>query len=238
MIRVGSCTRSSKDRVLPKYPNFKPIFCLTKSTPYGSLGPYCLFTEEGYCMENIWQFSKVYNNVPAQHIINRRNGIVEWTYPYVKMLDDEGNITDDYKIWRETGFKCKYPIRYPAGFNNRKNCLYALETINSTEKLDYIQSRKRIYYPVYKKLVEKQPQFAELKERLARGENLLIIEVDGPVQSDLDYYKEKYNVPDNFIEGDSSLMTQESLNIFINDPKNPFGHGYCLAGCLLDIASF
>jgi hypothetical protein len=75
----------------------------------------------------------------------------------------------------------------------------------------------------------------ELKKRLDDGENLLIIEVDAPHQESLDYYMRKYKVAANFIERDSSLATKENLDIFLNDPTHPFGHGYCLAIALLDI---
>lgn len=236
MIRVGTCSRSHKDRVLPTYPGFKQIFCLTKSTPYGSLGPYCLFDDQGQCMENIWQFSKVYERIGAQRIVDKFTNRLVWEWPAVTMVDPvTGNITEDYKIWRKAGFKCKYPVRYPTGFHGRNKCLYALETPESTERLDYIEARKHIYYPVYKSLVEKQPKFAELEQRLDRGENLLIIEVDGPVQADLEYYKSKYGVDNSFIEQNSSPMSRETLRVFINDPKNPFGHGYCLAASLLGI---
>ena len=29
------------------------------------------------------------------------------------------------------------------------------------------------------------------------------------------------------------LITPENLNIMLNDPKHPYGHGYCLAKALL-----
>ena len=76
--------------------------------------------------------------------------------------------------------------------------------------------------------------FRDLQKRLEKGENLLIIEVDGPCQSSLDYYKQKYNVNDNFIENHTMLVNQQNINIMLNDPKHPFGHGYCLAMALMN----
>ena len=73
-----------------------------------------------------------------------------------------------------------------------------------------------------------------LKNRLINGENLLIIEVDGPHQESLDYYKEKYEVGDDFIQKNTMLANDENINIMLNDTKHPFGHGYCLAMTLLD----
>jgi hypothetical protein len=103
------------------------------------------------------------------------------------------------------------------------------------QRLDYIAARKAIYLPLYLKLVVAKPQFSELRQRLAAGENLLIIEVDGPHQESLPYYKERYNVADNFIENSTVLATQENLQLVLNDAKHPFGHGYCLAAALLGL---
>lgn len=47
-------------------------------------------------------------------------------------------------------------------------------------KLNYIQSRIHVYYPLYTGLSQQQPDFHELKRRLEAGENLQINEVDGP----------------------------------------------------------
>jgi hypothetical protein len=130
---------------------------------------------------------------------------------------------------------CKYPVRYPVGFdkNNRAKCLYCLW---DGQQFKYVEARKAIYLPVYCELVKKQKQFKELQSRLEKGENLLIVEVDGPHQEDLKFYQEKYDVPDNFIENHSMLATEENLNIMLNDTKHPFGHGYCLAMALLGLA--
>lgn len=245
-IRVGTCSRSSKNRVLPIYEGYNPIFCLTPSTPYGSLGPYDLYDSTGRMMENIWQFSKVYPNVEAQKQINY-SGKVIWTHPpetHCISIDDEWYITKEYIDWRDKGFYCNFPIRYPPGFRNMNKCLFALETVGSikdpipkSQMLNYVDARKKIYLPNYNKLVVKKPQFKKLKDQLVNGTNLLIIEVDGPVQSSLDYYKEKYNVDDEFIQQDSMEVTVDNLKIMLNDTKHPFGHGYCLAAALLEITN-
>ena len=69
-----------------------------------------------------------------------------------------------------------------------------------------------------------------LRERLLKGENLLIIEVDGPKNPE--YYKEKYGEND-LIQNDTMLITEHNIKIMINDPKYSFGHGYCLACALM-----
>ena len=89
--------------------------------------------------------------------------------------------------------------------------------------------------PKYSELVRKQGQFTELQQRLKRGENLLIIEVDGPHQESLSYYQETYKVSSNFIEQNTMVANLDNLRIMMNDTKHIFGHGYCLAAVLLGI---
>jgi len=56
-----------------------------------------------------------------------------------------------------------------------------------------------------------------------------------PHQESMDYYKQTYNVSDDFIENGTMLATEENLMLMMVDPKHPFGHGYCLAMALLDL---
>ncbi len=43
------------------------------------------------------------------------------------------------------------------------------------------------------------------------------------------------NVDDNFIENGTILATPTNLRIMLEDPKRPFGHGYCVAMALQDL---
>lgn len=127
---------------------------------------------------------------------------------------------------------------YPIGVNNRHDCLYSLDDekgeLNPTP-LDYITARKQIYYPRYRDSVQQHPVFKKLQQRLNRGEHLLIIEVDGPHEDDLAYYMKRYGVDNDFITNNTMVATPENLTIMLHDPTHPFGHGYCLAACLLNI---
>ncbi len=101
--------------------------------------------------------------------------------------------------------------------------------------LNYIESRKAIYLPEYCRLVKEQQQYHDLQDMLKAGKNLLIIEVDGPIEASLPYYKEKYGVGDDFIENSTILVTVENMKILLNDPKHPWGHGFACACALLGI---
>jgi hypothetical protein len=238
MIRVGRRKYAPNGTFVdPSYFDYTPILCLTKSSPFGDIGPYVLADDQGRIMENIWQFSKVYTNVPAVKLFESRyNKKVIWQHPAeIHVEADEPNAK--YWAWRQKGMTAIYPIRYPVGFSNRQNCLYALkENPDGTisEPMDYVQARKSIYVPVYCSMVKTHPKFIDLKKRAESGEKLLIIEVDGPHQESMEYYKQTYGVPNSFIIKNTIGVTEHSMQIMLNDPKHPFGHGYCLAMALLD----
>lgn len=233
-IYVGRRIYLKSKYVDPKIPGFKSVLCLTKSTAYGSLSPYAIEDEDGRNMENVWQFSKVYDRVPkSTQRYSRFDPRVIWDHPAEIHIKD-GTPTDEYWDWRQKGMNCKDAIRYPVGYKHRHRCLYALADSNLGKKLGYIESRKEIYLPLYKKCVQGLPQFLELQRRLCNGENLLIIEVDGPHEESMSYYKAKYNVADDFIIGNTILVTLENMELMLNDEKHPFGHGYCLGLALLE----
>lgn len=241
-IRVGRSRYVNGRVILPQYPGFIQVVVLTENFPggYHELCPYFLRDEEGRYMENIYQFSKVYATVPQVKIpYSKKNSKVVWEHPSEVHLDAHGELTPAYWNWRKKGMTNSNPVRNPVGWDHMKTCKFAVEKDQPISEenppLDYIQGRKRIYLPWYQKLVQTQPRYQELKNHHLTGKNLLIIEVDGPHQESLAYYREKYGVPENFIEGDSMEATPEYLEIMLNDRKHPFGHGYCLAFSLLGL---
>lgn len=238
MLRVGTIKHRDGKRIFPSYPGFTIILVLTKSSKYGALGPYELKElkdNEDVIMENKWQFSKVYRKVGSTtQRYSRWDNKIIWSWDPETHVDGSNQLTEKYFNWRSTGMQNEYAVRYPVGKRNMHKCLFALSCDNLEQPLTYVESRKEIYIPVYCSLVRKQPQFSELQRRLQQGENLLIVEVDGPIQESLEYYKEKYSVDESFIEDDTILVTEEHIKIMMHDGKHPFGHGYCLAMSLLD----
>lgn len=53
--------------------------------------------------------------------------------------------------------------------------------------MGYIESRKKIYAPIYADLVSNTKPFLELRERVLKGENIQIADLDGPKQGDLNF---------------------------------------------------
>ena len=235
MIRIGRRKYVNGKPIDPEFPGFTPIIVMMKShSPYGELGPYLLKNEHNQILENIWQFSKVYKIVPySRQVYSRYNNKVIWEHPSEIHLNDDNTLTFEYYNWRDKGINNEYPVRYPVGYNYRHQCLFSLSS-NLSTRLNYIQARKDIYLKEYLKLVVKQPTYQLLLNKLQQGENILIIEVDGPHQESMDYYKKTYNVGNDFIINDTILATKDNINIMLNDPKHPFGHGYCLAIALLN----
>ena len=254
MIRIGRIEYVNKKPIYPSYPGYESIVVMMKShSPWWRLSPYYL-NENGEIMENIWQSSKVYETVPqtTQYYPGNRSRVI-WNWKKENHVID-GELTLEYFKWRAALRANKYAVRYPVGFHHRHNCLYAIADDNEenlddqksattsgcltnsatlNQCLDYVQSRKKIYIPVYTKLAKKERQFNRLRNKL-KYKNLLIIEVDGPHQESLQYYKDKYKVDDDFIVGHTMAVTENNINIMVNDDKHPFGHGYCLAISLLD----
>lgn len=239
-IYVGRCTfnRKTKEVIYPEVNGCIPIIVMHyDNSKWYALSPYVLKDANGRFMENLWQFTKCYKTIPKTKV--KHSKVLQWDHDEETHMDENDNVNDAYLAWREKGMNCKYPLRYPVGYEHRNQCKYALaENENGTinyEKLDYIQGRKKIYVPIYIDLVRKEPLFHKLKKKLSEGKNLLIIEVDGPHSESLEYYKNKYGVNDFFIEENTMFVNDENINIMLNDEKHPFGHGYCLAMALFDM---
>jgi deoxyribonuclease-4 len=232
LVRVGRIVNGKN----PSFEGFLPIIVLTASSAYGELGPYVLKDENNFIMENIWQFSKCYKKVAkSRQTYSRWDNTVIWEWPeeiHIDEVTQEPN--EKYWKWRKTGMENSYAVRWPVGKECSKLCLYSLISKNG-EKLDYVSARKQIYAKVYNNLVKKEKTFCKLQKMLFEGKNLLIIEVDGPHMESLDYYKKTFSVNDDFIENDTILATHDNLKIMLDDVKFPYGHGYCLASCLLNI---
>ena len=182
---------------------------------------------------------------------------IAWSWPFEVHYDSKTNQpTAAYWRWRAAGMACKHAVRYPVGFKHRLKCRGFVLDDSSNTILGYIESRKQVYFPMYQKAVQKHPKFIDLQERLRNGENLCIVEVDGPHSESLGHYMKEYGVPASFFKDNTVVIDKTTLEILLNDPLHPFGHGflylvvlifinffiinllicrYCLAACLLNI---
>lgn len=137
-----------------------------------------------------------------------------------------------YKRWKKSIWKCQKPIRYPNTRNRVSRTQFTLLKYKNSQnkikkkRLDYIQSRKRIYYKEYIRLARKTKEYQELLQMLINGKHLLISEIDVPA-------KHKKSIYSDCDDNNNCKMTIKKLNKLIEDPNEPFGHGLCLAKALL-----
>lgn len=179
--------------------------------PLYELVPYCLKDKDGHLMENIWQGSKVYESVIAQHEV--KSGKVIWSHPSEYHIIN-GALTPAFWAWRKKLWNNHYAVRYPNGFHGRKTCLYTLWHDGiQWKQYQYIEARKAVYCKVYADLVQETTAYKQLKTLYDAGHNLQICEIDVR----------------------SGPCTEHVLRTEINNPDFAFGHGYVLAACLMGL---
>ena len=227
----------------PEFKGFVQIICLTKSTAYGELGPYCLRDETGALIENAWQSIKCTEKTKASVQKFPRSDRVIWNWPAEQHIDPvTKTLLPAWFKWSKALQEAKEPVRYPLTFHGRHETLgcYSAEHCKDTHVdnlLGIVDSRRLIYFPKYIAAAKKHPLFKKLQDMLAAGMNLLIVDVDGPRSESLTYYREKYNVGADFIQSNTILATEENLRIMLHDRKHSCGHTYGLAAALLGTES-
>ncbi len=197
----------------------------------GALSPFVLRDEHGQLLENVWQFSKLYNRVYAQRQLlykkNPSNSPMLWEHPAETHVDlDTNEPTAAYWAWRHKGMQNKFAVRYPNGYNGRRECVCA---IWEGKRLDYIEARKAIYLGEYKRLAPKTHVFQQLVHMVHKeGKDIQLIEVDGPDPT-LSYWP--------YEKRGTMEMDEKKLDFLLNDKNKPFGHGFVLALLLLSRSS-
>lgn len=151
------------------------------------LGPVKLYkgavASRAMNVENAWQFSKVYK----------------------QYIGDDGNPAASYFEWAKQGWLDTRAHRYPMGKGARPEYAWW-----DGEKLDYIEARKRIYFPLYANAVRKTKAFKILKKGYEEGEDIILWDFDG--------YDHK-----------SLGMTLKDV---LNDTSRPMGHAFIIMALL------
>lgn len=230
---------------------YEVLCIIARYKQFNELSPYEMRDSYGRIMENIWQFSKIYQVTPATNT-------KQWTYPQTFHVDEKTNtLTVDYYKWRYAGMSHQQYVRYNVPKKYTKYCIgaitdgteldfnkrndtndenfYGMINIDLNGKnsvYSYTEARKKIYVPVYEDIARKTNLFKTLVSKLKSGINLLIVEVDGPRQESLPYYQSKYGVPNDWITNNTIEVNDYNIDIMINDAKHSFGHGYVLGNLL------
>lgn len=120
------------------------------------------------------------------------------------------------RYWLRVGHDGKPKRRYPNSKN--KKVLYA--KWDGGEKMNYIDSRKKMYVPEYFNMIKDEKELKKLINYRNRGGNIVVYDYDGPFEG-------KTPVA---LEVNESMLREK-----INDPKRPFGHGYVVAAAIAGI---
>jgi hypothetical protein len=217
------------------------------NSKWKNLCPYFLKTDgEEYCynpggilFENFYQGCKVYDVVydnevyPSRYFTNNPK-YLWWKFEPLLPSGDillENNLIhyDTYYRWRNSLWECTNPIRYPNKMHRRKHTQFALciDKDGNETRMDYITTRKDIYVKEYSRLIRKTPEYSKLLTKLTKGENIMLCEIDVPANN------KKGEYGNDCDENNICHMSIDKLEILLNDPSEAFGHGLCLAYCLL-----
>lgn len=145
------------------------------------------YSKDFSCFENYWQSGKRYEG-----------------------LDTSDDVEKQLKWWKS---KVSGKRRYPLG--KGKKILYGIyPELGFNDPLDYIQSRKKVYLPLYIEAVKDSSAIQDLRKMLEK-KSITIYDFDGP----------------RFDDGTPTCLelTESLFYEKLNDPKFPFGHGYIVA---------
>jgi hypothetical protein len=144
MIKVGRIS----DNNIPCCENYTQIIIRNRSL-YEELAPWSLKNHKSQYIENIWEFSKVYDYIPKiiKYINNDKSQNIIWE-------DDGGyhinnnTLTAKFYKWRIKGINNKYPISNPIGENygNHVYTVYKNAYGAFVPPLQIIDAIKKLYY--------------------------------------------------------------------------------------------
>lgn len=135
---------------------------------------------------------------PQKQTISKWTKAPAWQWKGEKHYNKQTNeLLPTWHAWHKAGTYFRHAVRYSNGFHGRKDCLFVLspaaakaaattsatttkQILSECDKLTIPHGRYHVYFKTYAALVRADPFYQTLEERLARGENLQICEVDGP----------------------------------------------------------
>lgn len=209
-------TSRNKDKEFIKY--LSPFF----------MGP-CQASDglEFKIFENMWQFGKVFEGdaVFRKLISTKKSEDI----PFVSS-DKDGNPTEEWFENRKIGAGTTLAHRRP--YVGKPLYHYYVNTDGNTERLGYVESRKKVYIPEYAKLIHDTPSFRKLKEIVDSGRKLALVDFDG-----YNYYNPKYMSAlyekNKAKYSDMRATLEEYLNIrtmkdVINYPELLAGHAFVI----------
>lgn len=174
--------------------------------------------------ESFWQAWKVWKHVDKQTQYN-------WKHPAEDHLNVKTNLPNEaWYEWHRKLLANPTAVRRPNGRAIPEFAYYC------DEKLDVVQARKRIYIPVLQKLYRAHPVYQQLVKMVERGENICILEPDGPSL----FYKFPNGIDVDIHTlirlQDATTCTEAYPGMEVQNGSKyfPYGHGYVLALTILE----
>lgn len=183
--------------------------------------------------ENLWQFSKVYEgNAVFNKMLTKKSSV---EVPFVAS-DANGDPTQEW--FDICTFGSQSDIAYRRPFTGKPLYHYYKNANGQTERLGYVESRKKVYIPEYAKLVYDTPTFKKLKELADNGKKIALVDFDA-----YNYYNpkamekiyaaalKKYgSLPYTL----SDLLNIKTVKDVVNFAGLPAGHGFVIKMLLQD----
>lgn len=207
------------------------------NSKWKTLCPYYLRTDGletqtnpgGILFENFYQGSKVFKQLrPQEQYASRFHRDAKHLWFKSTMTDILYPNFDikTYLTWRDSVWNCQHPIRYPNGRSQKPEFTLLIDA-GQHSQLNYLESRKQIYFAEYCRLIRNTKEYKELLNLVRSGKNIMICEMDVPASGKRGKYGKYCN---NNI---SVLLDLNILDELLDDPTEAFGHGLCLAYALL-----
>lgn len=143
--------------------------------------------------------------------VGRATNLENW-WQYSKLYDVDGPYDLSQGVLPRS-----FLLRRAQGMGDPKPHRRAMPKAKGTPVASYFDARvfqyvpsRKFYCTVYEDLVQRTPEYQNLQQRVANGENLLVIGYDG------------YDLP----------ITNEAVNLAYHDPSRPFGHELVLFAIL------
>lgn len=136
-------------------------------------------------------------------------------FKHLGHVGEDGEPTKKFFAWREKWAKVKWAKsnKYKRRLPDTKGHIPEFGYYGG-KKLDYVASRK-YYVMKYFEVIKNLPVIEALKQRILNGENVMILDGDGPPLSD---YPEGI-----LVDGCEKILEK------FRDTTRPFGHGYIIA---------
>ena len=120
----------------------------------------------------------------------------------------------------------------PAGFDNSQNDEY--------KKLPYIEARKKIYFPVYAKLIAESESYRWMKDLVNTGKKLALLDFDGYNYYSTDAMRRYYTSYLNKcktekrepVYSERDFLNVKSMKDVVNCPFLLAGHGFIIKALL------